>query len=348
VTYGILSLLATAGFLFASTRLLVRETKRPEVAPGAAGVTPSTRDAHLNPQQLAGPRKRRLATWLDRKPALWLEVNQVGSRQKTWVRVLTIIFLILLEIGFLYALGENWKSSRSLTDNAERTWAIHAAAAVAFLFMALLGVISMGAAAFRRDNDAKTLEALYATPLSSDDLVYGKFAGVLFSVLPAWLMAQAHAFLAMIMMALQPIAWIWWLLASTTLVFAAAAFAVWVGLRARSLLQANLLAMGGFAVWLIVLPIGLGIMLTVADFRKDGGEIAANVALGWHPIYVALSPFLAGAPDSDFVEDVKGWWMSLVYLIGYGVFTAVLVRSSIPRIFWRVREGFDSERSPFG
>jgi hypothetical protein len=214
----------------------------------------------------------------------------------------------------------------------------------------LLGVISMGAAAFRRDNDAKTLEALYATPLSSDELVHGKIAGVLYSVLPAWLMAQLHAFLAVLMMALQPIAWIWWLLASTTLVLAATMFSVYVGLRARSLLHANLMAMGGFALWMIVLPIPIFI-ITVAGMLGSRGEssmVAVNAMIGWHPIYVALCPFLAGAPGSDFVEDVDGWWMTLLYLVGYGVFTAALFRGAIPRRFWRMREGFDSARASLG
>jgi ABC-type transport system involved in multi-copper enzyme maturation permease subunit len=348
-TYGLLSLLATSAFLFFSTRMLKRDSKRPFLQePAGAASAPvqvAARDGHIHFVQSGGPKRRWLASWLDRAPMVWLEVNQVVGRRRNWVRIATILFLVLLEIGFLYALKESWQSGGML-KNAKRNWGIHAAAAVAFLFMGVLSVVSLGAAAFRRDNDAKTLEALYATPLTSDDLLRGKIAGVLFAVAPSFIMAQVHAFLAMLMQALHPLAWVWWVLSSTTLLLAAAAFAMWVGLKSKSVLQANLFAMGGFGLWMVVIPMFLGIMFAMMNVKSSGSEFVGNFLFGWHPGYIALAPFIAGYPSNDNLLDVDGWWMTLIYLILYGVFAFVVLRRSIPTLFRAIREGYEWQRSP--
>ncbi|MCA8914948.1 MAG: ABC transporter permease [Planctomycetes bacterium] len=350
--YGGLSLMATTLFLLWSTRLIARDAKRPFMAETNApvavaamqGVVPG---GVIQPLQVRpNARRRWLPSWLDRAPLVWLEVNQVTGRRKKWMTVLTVLVLVLLELGFVYGLGEAWRADRDLARNARNTWGFHASAAGAFLFMTFLGVMSMGAAAFRRDNDAKTLEALYATPLTSDEMARGKVAGVFFSALPPFIMAQLHALAALALTAIHPIAWLWWVVASTTTVMAAAAFSIWVGLRAKSLLQANLLAMGGFALWMIVLPIGISVIVGMAMSGGSDSEFFLNLALGWHPLYVGLAPFFAGAPKMDFVEDVTGWWMTIVYLIVYGAVAAQLFLRAIPGSFRGIREGYEWQRSP--
>lgn len=341
--YGLVCLLATAGFLLLSTRLVTAEGKKPFLmekgaplpAPGSAVV-----------QAVQRPRRRWLASWLDRAPVVWLEVNQAQGRRKLWVRILAILLLVVLEIAFVALLADSWRSGRSLSGNAERTWPFHATACGAFLFMSFLAVISMGASAFRRDSDAKTLESLYATPLGSNDLLRGKVAGVLFAGLPTWLLAQAHALVAMALLALHPLAWLWWLLASTTLVLSATAFAMWVGLRAKNLLQANLLGMGGFAFWMLVLPIGISIMMAAGSFRGSEGEVVVNLVLGWHPMYVGMAPLFAGEPDHEFIDDLEGWWMTLIYLLCYAGVAIHLFKRVIPTLFRSIREGYEWQRSP--
>lgn len=333
--YSAVAVLLTSLFLLAATRIVAREGQKPFNSE-------STRAAN------GKPRRRWLPQLLDRAPAIWLEVNMVTGVRRLSARVLTVVVLSLIELGFVYTFFNSLRQRLGWLENAEYTWGIHAAAAGGFLFLSLLSVISLGAGAFRRDSDAKTLESLYATPLSSNELARGKISGVLFAASPGFLLAQFHALVAMLMLALNPIAWLWWVAASTVLLLSAAGFAMRIGIKSRSLLQANLLSMGAFGIWMVGLPIFIGMMLTVILSRRSGSdEIFMFLAMGWHPMWQALAPFYAGAPSSHYIRDANGWWIPLGYLAIYGAAAWYFLRHSIPTEFRRLREGDDSGRTIF-
>lgn len=330
-SYGLISVFVTVLFLFLTVRQVTREATKPFLMD--AGKNSAKGDAPKKP-------KRWLMSWLDKNPMAWLEINQGFKKKRLASKIAVVIGLILIEFFFIYAIANEWRWSRTISENAERTWAYHVAACSGFLFLAFLTVISVGASAFRRDSDAKTLEVLYATPMSSRQLANGKIIGVLFSALPAWGMAQLHALLAVAMLATHPIAWVWWVIASTTLVVSAAGYSMWVGLKSKSLVKANIFAMGGFGVWMVAFPIALSIFFAIISLGGGSdGEWMVNIFFGWHPMYTSMAPLLAGGAGSDYMDEFKGWHMTMLYLLVYFGVSLQLILVSIPKMFKTSREG---------
>ncbi|MCC6574898.1 MAG: ABC transporter permease subunit [Planctomycetes bacterium] len=364
IVYGVASTVCGVIFLFVSGYVLTREGRRPRTEsqpePGqggppraqnamkaisggqapweapARGLDPAFRGQFSNAERF-----RWFAKALDKNPAFWLDVNQLHGRRRPWVRVVGILLFGLLEVGFFYALSQQYAQTSYYGNAAARSWPLHAAISLGFLFMGMLVVMGVGAASFRRDADAKTQEVLFATPLTTRELTYGKIAGVLWGATPYWSLSVVHALVAMLLGAMSLISFLWFVAVSAVLVASAASFSMRCSLQAKNVLRANLFASGGFVLWMIVLPLFLGIFLSLAlrSGGSDSGEFVTNLLCGWHPMYVAFVPFIASAPDNSFLRDNNGWWLTIPYSLAYLIFAGVTLTQHLYAKFKPLREG---------
>jgi ABC-type transport system involved in multi-copper enzyme maturation permease subunit len=199
-------------------------------------------------------------------PMVWKEVfAERGLRLTLLTRILLVVLVgaSLVPAGLiLFHPGQN-QSGADLAD-AMTTWVRVVGTMVACLL--LLAVAGRAASSLSAERDRQTLDALLASPLSGDDIVFGKWLGNITSIRWGWLWLVLIYVLGLITGGLHPLAIgllvIAWFVYAGTISF----IGIWFSLVCRSTLRATVASLlattaagiGHWLLWLCCMPLFYG------------------------------------------------------------------------------------------
>jgi hypothetical protein len=204
-----------------------------------------------------------------------------------WKILVVVVVLVAGELAFFAALDQAapWEKP-----------GVHLVPILGFLFLAFLVAASHGAATFHRENEARTLEVLHSSPLTTMDLARAKvLATIGAAARPWWYLSLAHGLLA-VFLGVHPIpAFVFYVMTSGVLLVSLVGFAMLMGLYSRTLARSVVKTMLCFVVYVLVLPVLTRGFLGMLR----AGEDVAKALLSYHPLYVAAFPYAVAFDRQD-------------------------------------------------
>ncbi len=261
---------------------------------------------------------------IDADPLRWLEERRPGLRRRQKRFLATLAGIELLNLVW-WAVAGSGVPGNALT------------AVLALIHAAFLAAIE-GATAFRRDEEANTLDVLHATPLGSAEIARAKIAAAGRAWRGWWFLAAIHAVAATLCAGREGVEGLPQLLIGLAIAWlvleAITGVALRIGLSAPSTPKALVRVFGWGIVILVVAPVFLLFVV------QGGGGMAAAILLGWHPLMVATTAFwwLDGPIGSDG-RALRIF--TLLYLLLYVLLVVSLRRSVIPSAYASIRDGGD-------
>lgn len=241
-------------------------------------------------------------------PVLWKELVVEGSLRINWMAWIAVILLVLMTVGigvwivtyfFWVAFFEPNVFHGGLGE-AMNVWVRIAGTGVALL--ALIGVAIRASNSVRSEMDKDTFDALITTPLPSNAILLGKFAGSVFSVRLGWFWLGAILGLAVVFGGMHVLALPLFLGAWTIYAIVFTMIGLWFSMVCRSSMRANVYTMltvigvsvGHWMIWMCCGPLFLFL-----DMNRGLGhpaEYLAKFQLGMTPPFVL--GFLAYSQES--------------------------------------------------
>jgi ABC-type transport system involved in multi-copper enzyme maturation permease subunit len=213
-----------------------------------------------------GSKQRAFQRSVGEQPMVWKEMHFGGIGQRRRWSLLLFGLIVLLSFAPLAPMMYEARDSyiRSPTVHAFNTYVRIVGTMVACL--CLLGVAVRGSVAVRSERDKDTLDALLTSPLSSQEILFGKWVGCLWGMRwPGVWLASIYA-IGLITGGLSPIAIP--LLCGVVLVYAGtlATVGLWFSVVCRTTVRATVatvfttlgLSVGHWLLWLCCLPFGGG------------------------------------------------------------------------------------------
>lgn len=338
-----LHLAVAAGFAAIAIVFSIRSLKR----------DPSGRSAAVNPAQkaldaaeAAGPLNaeensirarsavalvKEPSSMLWARPMVWLELGK-NIRPKKWRIVLPLLGLLFLEFGWHWGYLEDVRRRRSFGGNTTE-W--HMLAYMILFGLGIIRVAAAGSSVFWKDDESKTQEVLFASPLSAGQLLGAKVTAVLRTMTPVILLMLYHAILPNF---LEPadrfVAHVGATMIATTILCAVAALAMWNGLRSTSIVRANVRTFSILLGLLLVVPAIVGLML--ATSRANDG--LGFFLLGWYPFMQVSVPVIEAAQGRPELIDQDGFFFVPIWFIGYVLFAWKMFFNRLPEIYTLKRE----------
>ena len=303
-------------------------------------------------------------------PIFWKEVFVEGSQRRGWSTMAANVILALLTFSwpvlifanthfdsYLHFTGFTTGNNKNFREGIN-IWIRFTTGIVGFLMM--MGAAVRGAGAVTGERDRDTWVSLISTPLSSWEMVIGKWWGAVLSVRKlGWLLVAVWSF-AMVVGAVYP----FMLVPTVAYLFVYVAAFAWVGVlcscTARNTLIASVRVMiaglflaGGF--WLLLacccfLPMGIGRV-----GARDGPELVASFFLAQTP------PFVIGwFPMMDFTRGDMGpfhpderpgggiFFVTLSFFVwaGFAALMAVASMASFQKLANRADDGLPQPKVP--
>jgi len=279
----------------------VRRTTAPPIRSASAGVT-----------------SRRAVRRVTGSPVVWKELRASLFRGRAKAPIITLVIVIALALTYA-----SW--GEGLTEQYS-----HLSYLVVFTMIAALTTSVLSAVAITSEKESRSWPILLATPLSSGQIVWGKFVGLLWRSLPVWLLPLAHGALFALFGLVHPVwmlhvvllgAWVTVFLTGTGLLFST------MTRRTTTAVVLNLAL--GVTLW-IILPFIGGFVTSLA--RAD--DSLMRVLAYSNPVYQAGvigagtgGDSNASAPLSELYFDWgpegmtfgETTWMLLAIGVGYAV-----------------------------
>jgi ABC-type transport system involved in multi-copper enzyme maturation permease subunit len=277
--------------------------------------------------------------WLSRPPVgpypmLWKEVfAEPGPR----LHLIGKIFVLLLVAGSLAPLGLIfyfffWSSyTRSWTEfpGAMNAWVRIVGTMVACLL--LLAVAVRAASSFGAERDRQTLDALLASPLTSDGILFAKWLGSVVSIRWGWVWLGSIYVSGLVTHGLHQVGFVLLIVAWFVYAFAISGIGIWFSIACKTTLRAtvwSLLAttvagVGHWLLWMCCAPI----VMFVLRFAMPGGEDWQF----WSRVEEAVLKFQGGLTPpaamgicfslsaQDLDPTPMMWKPDYYELIGYGI-----------------------------
>jgi ABC-type transport system involved in multi-copper enzyme maturation permease subunit len=281
-------------------------------------------------------------------PMVWKEVfAERGLRLTLFMRILLVVLVgaSLVPAGLiLFHPGQN-QSGADLSD-AMNTWVRVAGTMVACLL--LLAVASRAASSLSGERDRQTMDALLASPLSSDDIVFGKWLGNITSIRWGWLWLGLIYVLGLVTGGLHPLALgllvIAWFVYAGTISF----IGLWFSLVCRSTLRATVASLlattaagiGHWLLWLCCMPLfygGGGSGMNLEQVLKLQAGVTPPVVMGYFFCF-SLSDFgTARNMYRAHPDELLGYGLAgLVCWLIAGIFMGLMTRERFRTITGRV------------
>ena len=141
----------------------VRRTTAPPIRSTSAGVT-----------------SRRAVRRITGSPVVWKELRASLFRSRAKAPIIALVIVIALALTYA-----SW--GEGLTERYA-----HLSYLVVFTMIAALTISVLSAVSITSEKESRSWPILLATPLSSWQIVWGKFVGLLWRSLPVWLLPLAH------------------------------------------------------------------------------------------------------------------------------------------------------------
>jgi ABC-type transport system involved in multi-copper enzyme maturation permease subunit len=241
-------------------------------------------------------------------PVLWKELVVEGSLRLNWFAWIAVMLLVLLTVGigvwivawfFWVAFFEPnmWHGGLSEVMNV---WVRIAGTGVGLIL--LIGVAVRASTTIRNERDRDTFDALITTPLPSNQVLLGKFAGCLFSVRLGWFWLGAILGLGVVTGGLHVLALPIFLGAWVIYAVVFAMIGLWFSMVCRSSMRSTVYTMlttigvsvGHWMIWMCCGP--LFIFLEMNRGLGHPAEYLGKFQLGMTPPFVL--GFLAYSQDS--------------------------------------------------
>jgi ABC-type transport system involved in multi-copper enzyme maturation permease subunit len=303
-------------------------------------------------------------------PIFWKEVFVEGSQRRGWSTFAGNVILALLAFcwpvlifahthfdSFFHFTGFTAGNNLKYRE-AINVWLRVTTGFLSFLMM--MGAAIRGAGAVTAERDRDTWISLISTPLSSWEMVIGKWWGAVLSVRKlGWLLVAVWSF-GMVIGSVYPFI----LVPTIVYVFVYVAAFAWVGVfcscTARTTLIASIRVMmaglflaGGF--WLVLgcccfLPMSIGRMSA-----RDGPELVATFFLAHTPPFVAgwmpMMDFSRGDMGPFHPEERPGGGLFFVALslfvwAGFAAFTAIASMTAFQKLANRANDGLPQPAAP--
>jgi ABC-type transport system involved in multi-copper enzyme maturation permease subunit len=265
-------------------------------------------------REAAGPKKRAAARDDARgeprpvvgRPMVWKEIHFSGKGKLRWWECVVEVLLAVLSLApacyivIAYMVERRYHSRSNLPEIANLY--VRVTGTVVACLVAVAATLR-GAMAVRIEKDKETLDALLTSPLSTREILFGKWVGCLWAVrwAVAWL-GSIYLF-GLVTGGLSPLAVP--LLVAAVLVYCGTLTTVglWFSVVSRTTVRAALGAVVAAVVlgggqWLLWLFCGMPTQL----FRED---VLFKFLLGMTPAFVLAVPFPASA--QDYVRGFDGY-----------------------------------------
>lgn len=337
-------LAASAGFAAVAIFFSIRALKR----------DPSGRSSAVNPAQkaldaaeAAGPLNadenairarsavalvKQPSSMLWNRPMVWLELGK-NIRPRKWRLVLPLLGLLFLEFGWHWGYLEDLRARR-IYGGGGTEW--HMIAYMILLGLGIIRVAAAGSSVFWKDDESKTQEVLFASPLSAGQLLGAKVTAVLRSMTPVILLMLYHAILpAFLESADRFLAHVGATMIATTILCAVAALAMWNGLRSTSIVRANVRTFSILLGMLLVIPAILGLLLAASG---GPSEELAFFLFGWYPFMQVAFPVIEAASGRPEMINEDGFFFVPLWFIGYVLFAWKMFFKRLPEIYTLKRE----------
>jgi hypothetical protein len=221
-----------------------------------------------SPEAARAARTRRRPP-IGRRPVLWKEVYVEGRAKTGWFRFLLVVTLVLVSyapaawiaVFFVYVdPGANWR--RECSDILG-VWARIAGTAVVCL--TLLNVAIRAAGSVTGEQERQTFDALLTSPLSSRDILFGKWLGSILSARGGWIWAISIFAVGVLAQGISILAVPLLLVAWCSYAAFAAGMGLWFSLYCRTSMRAVVAAVfaaiaisgGHWLLWTCAIPIAL-------------------------------------------------------------------------------------------
>lgn len=285
------------------------------------------------------------------KPMVWKELfAEPGFRFNLFGRFVVLVFVIatfvpagiiiavfldeVFRFGYMSRGGMIGNPVEFLSDGMYY-WVRWVGSIVACLL--LLGVAARASSCVSTERDRQTLDALYTSPLSSDDILFGKWLGCVLSVRWGAVWLGLIWALAIVTGGIHPLAVAF--VFSAWLVYAAfvACLGLWFSVVSRTTLRATLwtllatagLGVGHWIIWMCCIPVfTIGPATPSQEFQKTL-EWAARTQVGLTPP-LALGWYLPFR-TSDFSK--MNWSRKEVYEVVLGT-AGVLFWMAMAAVLW--------------
>jgi ABC-type transport system involved in multi-copper enzyme maturation permease subunit len=229
-------------------------------------------------------------------PVVWKELRSSIFRGRSKAPIIVLIVAVALVLTYA-----SW--GRGLKDNY-----CHAAYLVVFTIIGTLTTAVLSAVSVTSEKESRSWPILLATPLSSWQIVWGKFVGLLWRSVPGWVLPLAHGALFVLCGLIHPVwmlhvvilaGWVTVFLAGTGLLFST---------MTRRTTTAVVLNMGlGLFLW-VILPFLSGYIMSLA---RSGDDVMKVMAYS-NPLYQAgiIGAGTGGRSNaSSTLSGLSfGWW----------------------------------------
>lgn len=268
---------------------------------------------------------------LAQDPAVWLELRRGRPRiaSRRWVYL--IIAVVLLEgywIAEYFDSYYGWRAQRP---------ELHVYPIVGTFLIAAILVAAHGAATLHRDTEANTLDVLHATPLTNRRLAWAKTVGTLRAGLPFWCLCGLHGVFGVLRGDLNGLTALGCALLALGLLWALAAYSLWVGFRSKSSAQAASRVIGLMVAHVVLTP-----LLSFCCLRS--GSSAAGLFFGHNPPIMVTIPIII--QDQSYMRsEILG--SVVLYFIIYVISGTALITQGLPAAYARRREDRPLEPTPW-
>ena len=263
---------------------VVRRTTAPPIQSASAGVT-----------------SRRAIRRVTGSPVVWKELRATLFRSRAKAPIIALVIVIALALTYA-----SW--GEGLTDRYA-----HISYLVVFTMIALLTTTVLSAVSITSEKESRSWPILLATPLSSWQIVWGKFVGLLWRSLPVWALPMAHGALFALFGLVHP-AWLLHvvLLGAWVTVFLAGTGLFFSTMTRRTTPAVVLNLSLGVTLW-IILPFIAGFVTSLTRGDDDVMRVLAYS----NPVYQAgvIGAGTGGEPNaatplSDLHFDWGPDWMT--------------------------------------
>lgn len=267
------------------------------------------------------------------RPMVWLELGK-NIRPRKLRFVIPLLGLLFLEFGWHWGYLEQAHRRRG-SGSAATEW--HMIAYMILFGLGIIRVAAAGSSVFWKDDEQKTQEVLFASPLSAGQLLGAKVTAVLRSLTPVIALMLYHALLpAIIQKPEYFVAHVGATMIATTILCAVAAMAMWSGLVSTSIVRANVRTFSILLGLLLIVPAIIGMMMAAAN--GPGGEELAFFLLGWYPFMQVSVPVIEAGRSSPDIIDEDGFFFVPIWFIGYVIFAWKTFFSRLPELYTLKRE----------
>ena len=178
------------------------------------------------------------------------------------------------------------------------------------------------------ERETGALEMLFATRLTTGEIVRGKLAGCVTAVLPLLAFALLHGLVVAALTKLHLTSVIGWFAGALLVTTLMAAVGLWASAGARSSGRAVLLSyallIGGSVVHAVAFAVA---MVGISHLGRFGDHVAMYLA-GASPLFVGIAPGLFGEVDRWDSNDVNAFVAWVLWAAIYVVVIAVLLASA--------------------